>query len=602
MRNTGTIGVPSRVGVIASACGLVCACATNLLAQPAVAAATRPDAIVVFVDVNVISIAEAAVLTNQTVVVRGDRITAVGASAAVPIPDGARVVAGGGRYVVPGLTDAHVHLTTDMPWAPTRPDFGDAPLYLASGVTTVINLRGTPTQLEWRRRINAGELIGPTIYTAGEFVNEPRVQTPEEVTAEIAAQRRAGYDVIKFHEVWTPETGFVTTTGLSAATYQRMVDAAREIKMPIVGHAPVNLGLEAFLLARQPVAHLGMLSNLYFLPMAGNPGWLGLTTLALALLVILVVMDGANSVARRWRRSPRPVDSMGRARTFLALEVLIAALAIVCAGLFLPGGPLFDSVALRITFTLLVVLAIGSAAMVVTATMAVWRSDEVSRTARAHALAGSVAGVALGFVALGFWVPVAWRSTDAGIERLAARLRDAGISVQTTLVAYDAIGGPGRAALVDDPMVDYLSTDARARWRRVFAAAPAGYRYADFMQKVARVLHRTGVTLVAGTDAMGVGLVAPGSSLHLEFERLARAGLTAREILVTATTAPAAFLGEEHEFGEIAPGKRADLLLVDENPFVDLACLRRPAGVMARGRWFTRDDLQRMLDALGRED
>jgi hypothetical protein len=77
--------------------------------------------------------------------------------------------------------------------APTRPDFGDAPLYLAYGITTVVNLGGAPTQLEWRQRIATGDLLGPTIYTAGPFINEPRVRTPEEVQREVVTQARQGY-------------------------------------------------------------------------------------------------------------------------------------------------------------------------------------------------------------------------------------------------------------------------------------------------------------------------------------------------------------------------------------------------------------------------
>ena len=68
-----------------------------------------------------------------------------------------------------------------------------------------------------------------------------------------------------------------------------------------------------------------------------------------------------------------------------------------------------------------------------------------------------------------------------------------------------------------------------------------------------------------------------------------------------ATVVPARFLGKEKEFGTITPGKRADLLLIDGNPLDDVTRLRRPIGVMARGRWFTRDDLQRMLTALAHE-
>src|SRR5688572_79399 len=227
---------------------------------------------VAFVNVNVLSFDTGTFLPTQTVLVRGDRIVAVGSRDAIAVPGSAAVIDGVGRYLVPGLTDSHVHLTTDMPWAPTRSGFGDAPLYLAHGVTTVFNLRGGPEQLDWRRRVNAGELLGPTIYTAGEFVNEPRLQSPTEIARDIAAQRDAGYDLIKFHEIWIPGVGLVTTRGLSRPAYLAMSQAAHDAGLPLVGHAPANLGLDALLEARQPLAHLGTLSNIYFLPLASHRG------------------------------------------------------------------------------------------------------------------------------------------------------------------------------------------------------------------------------------------------------------------------------------------------------------------------------------------
>jgi imidazolonepropionase-like amidohydrolase len=103
---------------------------------------------------------------------------------------------------------------------------------------------------------------------------------------------------------------------------------------------------------------------------------------------------------------------------------------------------------------------------------------------------------------------------------------------------------------------------------------------------------------MAGTDALGFPLIAPGSSLHRELELLHEAGLTPYEALRTATVVPAAFLGKAEEFGTIAVGRRADLLLVERNPLLDLASLRQPVGVMVRGRWLSRDRLQAMLAAL----
>jgi hypothetical protein len=87
-----------------------------------------------------------------------------------------------------------------------RDDFGDAPIYLACGVTTVVNLGGSPILLEWRKRVETGALLGPTIYTAGPFVNEPRIYTLEEVKRDIVAQAQLGYDLIKFHELPTTMT------------------------------------------------------------------------------------------------------------------------------------------------------------------------------------------------------------------------------------------------------------------------------------------------------------------------------------------------------------------------------------------------------------
>src|SRR5690606_26755003 len=174
---------------------------------------------------------------------------------------------------------------------------------------------------------------------------------------------------------------------------------------------------------------------------------------------------------------------------------------------------------------------------------------------------------------------------------------DAGIPVQTTLVAYDAIGGPRRRLLVTDPAIEILHPDVQRRWRRLRAAAPR-LRYTDFMKKVARILHDNGVPLMAGTDAMGYPPATPGSSLLRELERLVESGLTPYDAMRAATVEPARFLNQELEFGRIAPGRRADLLLVDGNPLDDVSQLREPVGVMARGRWYPRQELESMLREL----
>ena len=148
----------------------------------------------------------------------------------------------------------------------------------------------------------------------------------------------------------------------------------------------------------------------------------------------------------------------------------------------------------------------------------------------------------------------------------------------------------------------YLRPDTRRRWLQGPQAGPPGYRYTEFMKKVAGALHRAGVPLMAGTDAMGFPRIAPGASLHHELRLLTESGLTPYAALRAATVAPATFLRKQDEFGAIAVGKRADLLLVEGNPLDDIARLKQPAGVMARGRWFPREELQQMLAALARQE
>ena len=205
---------------------------------------------------------------------------------------------------------------------------------------------------------------------------------------------------------------------------------------------------------------------------------------------------------------------------------------------------------------------------------------------------------ALTAVMLIFWVPISWRSSDIGIERFAKRAHDSGIFVQSTLVAYDTFSTSGRTALIGDPAVDFLMPSTREAWRQESKRGIPLNQFTAFNQKVAGALHRNGVPIMAGTDAMGLPLVGPGSSLHRELQLLLASGLSPYEVLRSATVMPAAFLGKTKEFGTIAVGQRADLLLVFGNPLENLAVLKRPIGVMVRGRWLQRQKLDELLNPL----
>ena len=108
-------------------------------------------------------------------------------------------------------------------------------------------------------------------------------------------------------------------------------------------------------------------------------------------------------------------------------------------------------------------------------------------------------------------------------------------------------------------------------------------RFAQYTLDMILRMHRAGVPIGAGTDAP-IALAIPGYSLHKELEILVAAGLTPREALAAATVQPARFLALDGEMGSIAPGMRADLVLLNANPLADIRNTREIDRVIARGR------------------
>jgi hypothetical protein len=576
--------------------------ATIVLAVARTAVAQAPP--IAFVNVNLISMGREGVDAGQTVVVRGDRIVAIGQT---PPPNDAILVDGAGLYLLPGLTDSHVHITTDMPWAPARADFGDAPLYLAHGVTTVVNLRGTPAQLDWKRRIEAGEMLGPTIYTSGEFVNEPRVTTADEIQRDIAAQAREGYDLIKFHEIFTPGAGFTTRRGLSRESYLRMFESARKEGLPVVGHVPVNLGLDGLLASSGgAVAHVGEFVRLYFRP----PLWVLIAQISAASVLLLVVSGwGVAALRRLWRRTSLRSRTLTRAKT-LTVSVLILLLAAFYVGALAGvGGRFFDSTGWRLGLVAVLSALVVVSLATVFVSVRVRFDGALPIRARLPVMLVALTCLVVIHVSSVHSIPSLWKTGDAGRAGVAARLRNAGISVQTTLVVYEAgLGGTDATARVlNDPSFAFLTPQAQSLWRGIADRPRPGFlmqlievppRYAEFTRAIAGSFHRNGVRLLAGTDAMGIPMIIPGSSLLHELELLQQSGLTPYEVIRTATVNPARFLGKEKEFGTITVGKRADLLLLERNPLEDLSAFHQPIGVMVRGRWLPRESLQKLLSTL----
>jgi imidazolonepropionase-like amidohydrolase len=121
--------------------------------------------------------------------------------------------------------------------------------------------------------------------------------------------------------------------------------------------------------------------------------------------------------------------------------------------------------------------------------------------------------------------------------------------------------------------------------------------YRDVRRRLIRELHTAGVSIALGSDGFSLFHV-PGFSTATELETLVAAGLTPFDALRAATVNVARLMGFAEPAGTIAKGGPADLVLLEANPLTDIAAVRRQNGVMIRGVWLPRAELDRRLAAL----
>jgi imidazolonepropionase-like amidohydrolase len=125
----------------------------------------------------------------------------------------------------------------------------------------------------------------------------------------------------------------------------------------------------------------------------------------------------------------------------------------------------------------------------------------------------------------------------------------------------------------------------------------AAVRFVELRRRLIRALHEAGAGLLLGSDAPQVFNV-PGFSAHRELGLLVASGLTPYEALRAGTAAPARFFGATQTFGTVTRGLDADLVLLEANPLENIDHVSRIAGVMLRGRWLSRVELDEGLRQL----
>jgi imidazolonepropionase-like amidohydrolase len=193
--------------------------------------------------------------------------------------------------------------------------------------------------------------------------------------------------------------------------------------------------------------------------------------------------------------------------------------------------------------------------------------------------------------------------TDAAIRGLAERTVKSGTWIVPTLYVWETLRGAitleSRTSL---PELKYLPRQQIEQWTTALGNrlknpafnAEAAKHFIDNHQRVMKALSDAGARILLGSDAPQQFNV-PGFSIHREMQRMVDIGMTPYQVLRTGTTNVGRHYLSRGDFGQIAIGHRADLILLTANPLQDIAHAQRRDGVMLRGRWLPEADIQKRL-------
>ncbi|MBV6474524.1 MAG: Adenine deaminase [Saprospiraceae bacterium] len=218
----------------------------------------------VFMHAGVIPMTREVVLQDYSVVVEGGRIIEVAPSSAVAIPRGARIIDARGKFLIPGLSDMHVHLEGDA-WnimfgeetrfSSDEISFEDILfLFLAKGITAIDVLFAFPEHLDLREKIRNHEMLGPRLVLSRMIDGAGRAWPPplgvwvndtSQAKAAVLQAHKEGYDRIKVYSF------------LSKEAYDAIIATAKELGMPVDGHVPFSTSVEHVLSSKQSmIAHV----------------------------------------------------------------------------------------------------------------------------------------------------------------------------------------------------------------------------------------------------------------------------------------------------------------------------------------------------------
>jgi imidazolonepropionase-like amidohydrolase len=176
------------------------------------------------------------------------------------------------------------------------------------------------------------------------------------------------------------------------------------------------------------------------------------------------------------------------------------------------------------------------------------------------------------------------------------RLQASGVTVDPTVVTFKNWPDVDALEIQSLPKGEYISKNLLSMWKSQWAGQS---EFPDlFWQNWAQMvkdMNKAGVPLMVGTDLMCPAII-PGYSVHEEMAIWQEAGIPAADVLRSATIVPARFMGLGDRLGSIREGKMASMVLVRANPLEDIKNAGQIEGVFLRGQYFSRKDIDRLLD------
>jgi hypothetical protein len=206
-----------------------------------------------FVDVTVIPMTAGGAIQRQTVLVDGGRITAIGPVASVRVPAGATTIDGRGKFLMPGLGDAHAHLSM----AGAGPNLAERALTLFAlhGVTMIRSAYTEPHHRDVVSRVERGEIIGPRTVMVSPAFHGQSAPNPQVARDSLRSYHRQGYRTTKI------------LPGLSRETFDTLVAESKASGMKIAGHVPQGISLQHALASYTSLEHLdGYLEAMHATP------------------------------------------------------------------------------------------------------------------------------------------------------------------------------------------------------------------------------------------------------------------------------------------------------------------------------------------------